>query len=86
MQSFGTWEPGPSLAPPGVTRAGRGKFNKRRQDRVSYVELGRFCKRDLPRSPSLPGDVDTDVTMSWLLTSGLGGALDRQIMVWRRSE
>ena len=36
------WEPGPSLASLGVTRAGRGNSTKRRRNHVpdSYVELG----------------------------------------------
>jgi hypothetical protein len=47
---------------------------------------GGFASAICRATPRHRETVDTDVTISWLLTSGLGGALDRQIMPWRRSE
>jgi hypothetical protein len=80
----GTHSPGFALCDP----SNNGKFNKRRHDYVpiSYVELGRFCQRDLLCVPWPPVPAAADVTMSWLPTSGPEVLLDRQITPWRRTK
>jgi hypothetical protein len=86
MQSFGLGSRAPRLASRGVTRAGSG--NSTNGDKIMYLLVmwnwGGFASAICRAAPRRRETVDTDVTMSWLLTSGLGGALDRQITPWRR--
>src|ERR1035437_2520442 len=50
MQSFGTWEHGPLALLVPRSRSGD-STNGDNHVPISYVELGRFCQRDLPRCP-----------------------------------
>src|ERR1035437_2789410 len=50
MQSFGTWEHGPLAQLVPRPRSGD-STNGDTHVPISYVELGRFCQRDLPRCP-----------------------------------